>query len=57
MIEAERLAISNAKREVGNNKKNDVSRVIRTLNEFGTLARWNKQYVKSNYRDILEVEF
>ena len=57
MIEAEQLAIGNAKREAGSNRRSDESRVIRTLNEFRTLAVWNKHYVKSNCRDIFEVEF
>ena len=57
MIEAKQLAIGNAKQEAGSNRRSDESRVIQTLNEFGTLAAWNKQYVKSNCRDIFEVEF
>ena len=47
MIEAKRLAIGNAKREVGTLGKSDESRVIWTPSKLGTLAVWNEHHVKS----------
>ena len=52
MIEAKRLAIGNAKREAGNNRKSVESRVIWTPNKLGTLAAWNEQSIESNGQDV-----
>lgn len=52
MIEAKQLEISNAKQEAGRSRSSVESRVIQTLSEFGNLAIWSEQYVKSNCRDV-----